>query len=438
MLRKLVLAVPCVAGLAGLALANGRPPGTSTINFRQGNDDEIAAGMTFGLLISHDGGANWDYMCEDAVGYGGMYDPDYAYNSTGSLAATTFDGAKIDRDMCTFGLTTLAPAAPDIKFFSSITLGPDHALYAAASNMGGDSKVYKSTDDGQNFPISAQPANDGDWWQSIEVAPSNAQRVYLAGYRFQGSNPKTFLLFRSDNGGQSYSPLPITDFTLMPNSTLEIAGISKTNADLVFAVVRLEDNTIGDGLYVSTNAGATWKHILSLAGQISFLVRANGDIVAATQNLGTQKSSNNGTSWSPVAGAPHINCLSENGRGELWACTQNFGNMSTPSDGFGIMKTTDLATWTGVLKFQDIRAPVACPAGTPQHDKCDQQLWCGLCLQLGCDPKRPCPGFGADGAGDGVNVTKPGGCCDSGAGGLGAGALFGLMIGFVVLRPRRR
>jgi len=58
MLRKLVLTVPCIAGLAGIALANGRPPGTSTINFRQGNDDEIAAGMTFGLLISHDGGAN--------------------------------------------------------------------------------------------------------------------------------------------------------------------------------------------------------------------------------------------------------------------------------------------------------------------------------------------------------------------------------------------
>src|SRR5262247_2867261 len=109
-MRKLVLASLIVAPAAP-AFANGRAPATSTINFRQGNDDEIAAGMTFGLLVSHDGGANWDYMCEDAVGYGGMYDPDYAYNATGSLAATTFDGAKIDRDMCTFGLTTLAPAA---------------------------------------------------------------------------------------------------------------------------------------------------------------------------------------------------------------------------------------------------------------------------------------------------------------------------------------
>ena len=37
---------------------------------------------------------------------------------------------------------------------------------------------------------------------------------------------------------------------------------------------------------------------------------------------------------------------------------------------FNIMKTTDLTSWTKVLRFQDIAGPVECPAGTRQHDQC--------------------------------------------------------------------
>ena len=53
------------------------------------------------------------------------------------------------------------------------------------------------------------------------------------------------------------------------------------------------------------------------------------------------------------------------------------------------MKTTDLATWTGVLKYQDIQAPVACAAGTVQDDQCVERYmdmqspWCCLVPQLG-------------------------------------------------------
>src|SRR5439155_10159275 len=91
-----------VAALGGVAAANGRPPGTSTIHFRQGNEQDIVVGLTFGVIISHDGGTTWHWMCEKAVGYGGMYDPDYSYSSTGAIFATTFDGLKVMRDGCSF------------------------------------------------------------------------------------------------------------------------------------------------------------------------------------------------------------------------------------------------------------------------------------------------------------------------------------------------
>ena len=62
---------------AASAWANGRDPYTSTIHFQRGAEQNIYAGMTFGLLVSHDNGATWQWMCEKAVGYGGLFDPDY-------------------------------------------------------------------------------------------------------------------------------------------------------------------------------------------------------------------------------------------------------------------------------------------------------------------------------------------------------------------------
>jgi hypothetical protein len=44
------------------------------------------------------------------------------------------------------------------------------------------------------------------------------------------------------------------------------------------------------------------------------------------------------------------------------------------------MKSTDLVSWTPVLRYQDIRGPIPCAAGTPQADKCTAQQWCGVNL----------------------------------------------------------
>ena len=112
-----------LVALAAVTYANGRDPYTSTITFKQGSDNDIIAGMTFGLVASHDGGATWEWMCERAVGYGGLYDPDYAYTASDALFATTFDGLKVMRDRCTFNATP-----PGMTFVSKVEIGPDNAV----------------------------------------------------------------------------------------------------------------------------------------------------------------------------------------------------------------------------------------------------------------------------------------------------------------------
>lgn len=423
------------------AAANGRPPGTSTITFKRGDDQQIAVGMTFGLLMSSDGGATWHWVCEDAVGYGGMYDPDYAFAADGALYATTFDGVVATRDGgCTFVGTSLGT-----KFSSALALGPTGNLHVAMADDR-DGKVYTSLDGGMTFPRQPMPGMLKDWWASIEVAPSDPDRIYLSGYRLVPGQPKVHLLFKSSDGGASFEALPptsIDDFAVMPNSSIEIVGVSPTNPDVVFARVELADNSISDAIYRSDDGGTSWTLLVEKRDSIAFLVRKNGDLVLATEQvdpangLGAFVSTNNGASWTPLPGPPHISCLAENAAGEVWACTQNYGMPGVPSDEFGIMKTSgDLATWSGVLQYQAITAPLACASGTTQKDTCDDKLWCGLCMQLGCDPKRSCPtGMEVDGPpGDGPLPMPPppkDSCCGASHGGssLALAAIVGMLLG---------
>jgi hypothetical protein len=424
-----------VVAAAQPAFANGRPPGTSDIHFRVGHEQDVLSGMTFGLVISHDGGSTWHWMCEKAVHYGGMYDPIYSYLSSGGIIATTFDGVRVMRDGCNFDATMLATDTPP-HFASTLTTGPDGAIYVAMADSK-DGKIYKSTDDGMTFPQSATPGMINDWWQSMRVAPSDATRVYLSGYRLVSGNPKTFLLFKSIDGGQNFSPMSMTGIApTSSNSAIDIVGVSATTPDTLYARVTLASGNIGDDLYISTNGGTSWTKILSLQDSMAILVRNNGDIVVGTQTLGSQVSHNNGTSWTPLTNPPHLSCLVEKANNEIWGCTLNYGSMQVVADGYGIMKTTDLTTWSPVMKYQDITGPEDCGGDTLQKTECIDGTWCGLKSQLGITSTV----INCEVPSESVDITHkpPKGCCDTGDGvgpmTLALGALVGILVG----RPRRR
>jgi hypothetical protein len=426
-----------LGSLGGIASANGRAPATSTIHFRQGHESDIAAGMTFGLLLSHDGGATWQWMCETAIGYGGVWDPDYSYTSSGALFATTFNGLVVNRNGCTFDATQ-----PGSLFISTDKLlANGDLLYAAADNT--DDKIYKSVNDGMLFSTSTTPPGAAlmDWYTYFYASPGQSTDVYVASYRFTAST-KTLMVFKSADGGASFSSLTVNGIT--PFTTASVLTIVGADAGgNVYAKLTYPTNALNDVIYKLAPSATSWTQILSKADTISFLVRDNGDLIAATKTLGAWVSTNQGGMWTALTNPPHVYCLAENSAHEIWACTQNYADTMSmiPSDGYGIMKTTDLATWTGVLKYQDIAGPVDCAAGTPQHDSCVGMSWCGLRTQLGitanpvdCSATTDAP---ADAAGSGTHVSPAKGCCDTGSG-AAAPILAGLLVGGILVFRRRR
>lgn len=440
-----------VLAAAGVASANGRNAATSTINFRRGHPDDVLAGMTFGAVISHDRGKTWQWICEEAIGYGGAFDPVYAWTASGKILATTFLGLKAATDGCTFNDV----AGLDEHFVSAMTYAPDGTLFIGMDDPK-DDQIHTSHDEGATFPAMTMPGRVNDWWESIAVAPGDAKRMYLTGYRDRATGstdraaysidgaqhvqPRTdfrdLLTFRSDDGGATWLEIPLEKLPHQLNTSPQIAAISPEDPDEVYAHFVNADQLHDDVVYRSTDAGATWTKILDVQGMIAFLRRTNGDLIAASQKMGSQISHDSGATWQPIEMPPHVGCLVED-MGEVWACTQNSFDMAAniPADGAGIMVSTDLVTWTPKLRFEDIVAPVACDAGSMQHQFCEAKVWCGLRKQLHitADPTG-CPM--ATEAVIPLMQPPPAGCCDARA--HPDGLVIAGAVGMILVRRRRR
>jgi hypothetical protein len=448
------LVAAAVVATPGSAVAQtdvSRMPFGTSLQTRPGHPDDILMGTTIGPLVSHDGGDTWTWFCENAVGYGGTYDPDYVYSPTGAMFATTFKGVTVARDGCVWATTSLGPGLA-----SAMTQGPDDTIHVAMAFAGdpttdpplpADNKIYRSTNDGVSFDAGLMVGTGGETWSTIEVAPSDAQRVYLTGFRIETGGARSHFLFRSINGGDSYTALGIGDFTLTSQSELYIMAIAPDDPDRVLLRVSryLPNSDPGDEYFLSTNGGTSWTSVLQLtdtARAAAFL--SPTEAVIGLRAGGYYRSTTGGASFQAVAGAqPFFYCMHLRPDGELWACTEPYADPQFPA---GIHSTTaQPPAWTAVMRFEDdIVGPVDCATGTIQRDCCVDEsaactemfpsTWCRLRvnLQIVADPTS-CDAPDADpGGGDGT-TTPPKSCCDIGGGGNGS-----IVLALVVVWGLRR
>ena len=420
------LVVLCL--LSGLALANGRPPLTNGVFFKPNDTQSIYIRSTFGLLVSHDDGCSFRWICERAIGYGGEFDPKYAVAADGTLFATTFTGLKVSRDGgCTWGM---APVGAGEIWVDAIDIAANGDIWVATAESAAPNNVYRSTNNGMTFEARGM-LSPTVWWKSVKVAPSSTQTVYVAGYQVAGSPMAR--LYRSDNGGADWTERPLFGEQRDPPTM----RFGMTPIVLISAIDPKDPNTLfltsldavvpkGDRLYRSTDGGVTFRQVLATTDRIRDVFYAkDGAVYVATLAGGSYRSTDGGNSFAKLDAPPHLGCLGQRSDGAFVGCGANW-----EPDFKAVARTLDTEKWQKVFRFVELAGPLQCPAGTSVADICEP-MWPALKELFGATGPGMCPAVP-----DGAPPKKPsngGGCCDAGAASNGWLALLVL----VVLRGRR-
>lgn len=430
------LGLALALGIAGAAPgpaahANGRPPVTNGVFFQPGDQDSIYVRATFGLLISHDGGCSFRWVCEENIGYGGTYDPKYEIAADGTLFATTFSGLRVSRDGgCSFTTATaeLPAGSPgriaDI-WVDALDLGPTGEVWAATAESGRVNDVYRSTDGGVTFE-SRGMSSPVIWWKSLQVAPSDAQRVYVSGYQVADPSPATHL-FSTTDGGELWTPSSLAGVALGGTPLVLVAAVDPADPERVYVVSVGANPPEGDRLYRSTDGGATFDEVLVTARPITDVVIRDATTVLAASGAGTFRSDDGGATFGAPATSPRLGCLGERPDGALIGCAANWD-----PDFMAVGRSDDAAQWQKIFRFVELAGPLSCPAGTKGRDVCEQELWPGLQMQFGATGSA----CGAPPPLDGADPTPPGGCCDAGDRAPLVPGLLGLLAAWVILRRR--
>jgi len=438
------LAALIAALVPALALGNGRPPLTNGIHFQPGDSRSLYVATTFGLLISHDDGCSFRWVCEQNIGYSGTFDPKYRIAQDGTIFATTFSGLRVSRNGgCSFTTATAEAPAGDPgriadTWIDAIDIAPTGDVWVATADNGKPNDIYRSTDNARTFQPTGL-SSPSIWWKSVAVAPSRAQRIYATGYQVAGtlpdggqSPPTTHLEISDDTGAHWHaSPLTGVQFGAMPQ--LFVIGVEPTNPDIVFVASSLA-NASGDRLYRSIDGGATFTEVLATtASIIDFAIERSGAMLVATfGGAGSYRSVDHGASFAPLTGAPQLACVGERGDGAVFGCGANW-----EPDFKAVAKTTDGATWNQLFRFVELAGPLDCPAGTEEQRTCAAQ-WPAVQQQFGTTGPTACNAPLSDDAPP--PPRRSGGCCDAGASGggeLGAIAMLAALCGAATLRRRR-
>jgi MYXO-CTERM domain-containing protein len=421
---------------SGVASANGRFPAAGQLVVDPSDPQHLVLRATFGILETSDGGTNWGWICEKAVGYTGVEDPAMGVTSDGSILAGIFEGLSISHDRgCSWDF---AKGPTDGQYTIDVAVekqDPKRAVAITSTGVSGGFHVVlaETTDDGKTWAQAGADLPSDFLAQTVDVSPADAQRVYasgLAGPEYAGA------VERSDDHGATWTRLP---FDIGNNAGAYIAGVDPTDADRLY--LRL-DGEPGDALWMSTDGATTWKPIYaSTSDMLGFALSPDGKKIAAGgPKDGLWIASTSDLVFEQVS-TVDVKCLAWSDAG-LYACGDEF------VDGFTIgVSKDDGKTFSPVYHLSHLGI-LSCPAGTPQADICPDE-WTNVASTIGADGSTSAGAGGAgatsssssaaSGSGGSSGSDDDGGCSTSRGSGAPAGTfLLGLAGVGVAWSLRRR
>jgi MYXO-CTERM domain-containing protein len=422
-----------VALLGVNAHANGRFPRAQQVVVQPGEAPRTTAiRTTFGIVMSDDARATFRFFCEEAFQYLDGQDPSIIVSPGGALLLGLNDGLVLfPPDRCS------PERVPAFETQSVVDLASDptgHIVFAAmtSSDPIPVSRVARSDDGGRTFVMPASGISN-ERLQTVEVAPSNASRVYASGYVY--SNGRDVLL-RSDDGGATFEH---TMAFIEGTAGWYISAVDPQRPDVLYLRAELavtsSDPDAGDSrasvLLRSDDAGDHFVEIGRTRGPMrGFAMSDDGRTLWIGGPADGISRSDDGAPFVHVSDVS-AECMRFD-HGELLVC-ETF-------DVGGILLGRSLdrgATVESVVRYSELQGPPTCPHGTIIGDICPSR-WSRTRSII--DPLGSTMDAGFD-ASPIEPITAPPPTCNCRAAGGGDGARGGWGIAIVagaLSRSRRR
>jgi len=398
-----------ILALTSRARANGRFPNAEQL--REQASGTLVVSGTYGLLVSGNA-KDFQFVCESALFgktlQGSWVDPLLEVLPDDTILSGSVNGLRVSRDEgCSFRSEwslphdpTFIPPDPNATgehgTVVDLCLASDasHSAIALTTVSKSDGSIlehrlYRTSDQARTWsPLGvAIPSSMVHVVLTVDVAPSDSQRIYVSGSLLGKS-----VLVVSDDAGASWTahPLPAADGSGV--SGLYIAAVSPTDPQRVYLRVnrksQAEDGstTWDDSLLVSDDAGMTANELLRQpAALLGFALSLDGKtvlvgygdpvvapIVVNPDAVGLYAASADTLTFSHQIPDFYLSCLRYTARG-LYACAKESDplGMNAGSADFhvGVFKgagvPSALSDFTPLLKLKDLRGPIPLASGEP-------------------------------------------------------------------------
>ncbi len=368
------------------AAANGRYPAAQYV-VRGGGVTALRA--TWGLLLQRGAGEPFGWVCEEALGYAGDFDPSIAVDARGDVLVGLFDGlARLSPETC--GVSRVADAAGLGIVDVDATRDGQRlvALWSSGFVSGADgitAGLLRSRDGGATWERSPLATRDV-LWTTVEIDRADPARLWFTGVRV---SPRAVLFARSDDFGATVEAWPLEPGTPEGVESAFVAGSDATDRDAVWVraprpLSRDDAGSLRDGtdLLRSTDGGRRWTRVLRAdAALTGFALATDGRVAfAGGAGLGLLRTLDAGARWTRLADVDPT-CLRWH-EGALLVCAD------AVRDGFTLAESRDRGeTLRPLTTFCDVRGPLRCDV--PGATAVCASAWPQQRVVLGCGATPP-------------------------------------------------
>jgi hypothetical protein len=410
------------------AVADGAFPESDAVLLPVDRPQQIILSTNFGLILSDDDGATWQWTCERpetsmAASYALGAPPQellYARSPEVGLAVSD-DGAcrwsRAGGALASLIATDVFPDPTDAAHVLAITAAPTPASDAGAA---GD-VVWESMDGGETFAAAPLYAGAGsEQLLGVEIARADPRIIYVT---IASPGPHATLA-RSDDAGAHWVTFDLA--SAIGARTARIVAVDPVDPNVIYL------RAIGAGaelLAVSRDGGMSFTTPIAVpgGGALSAFARlASGTVLVAglipgdggtTAGVGWRSDDSGATfgDWT-LSPMPRLRALAERA-GRLYLAGSNY------SDGWALaVSSDDGRTIQPVVRYDQVSAVKACVMAACQ-DLCDEQAGRRIWAPEVCNPLAVDGGSGDATVGGDAGTppkTSPSGCGCSAAAPNGA------------------